>query len=336
MDSGLMIYAKYASARKSDSRVHSSTGRRMVQYLAMKSVFSIIIPTYNRAEKLCRAIKSVEEQTFRDFELIVCDDGSTDDTRSVVDSFAGRMKVTYLWEKNWGGPARPRNNGIHAAQGEWLCFLDADDWWYPEKLKVAARYLSASDIIYHDLDKYPPKALPSTRKMRGRQLKSPAFVDLMVNGYAICNSSVAVRKRIVIEAGGFSEDKSLLAVEDFDLWLKIARLTERFTYIPRSLGAYWCGEDSITEVSDQQIKRIKTVFAKHACYLSNDAKEQSELLSCFIIAKIKQQMGLFDEALNLFRMTAKMRHLRFKLNSLAMILLLHCRAFLPEMLLKKL
>ena len=102
----------------------------------------------------------------------------------------------------------------------------------------------------------------------------PAFVDLMVNGYAICNSSVAVRKRIVIEAGGFSEDKSLLAVEDFDLWLKIARLTDAlpiFLVALEHIGA----EDSITEVSDQQIKRIKTVFAKHACYLSNDAKEQS-------------------------------------------------------------
>ena len=298
-------------------------------------LFSIIIPTYNRAAKLRRALGSVENQSLRDYEVIVCDDGSTDDTRSVVYSFAAKMRITYLREENWGGPARPRNNGIRAAQGEWLCFLDADDLWYPEKLEVAARYLSSSDIIYHDLDKYPPRALPIRRRIRGRQLMPPAFVDLMVNGYAICNSSVAVRKRIVIEAGGFSEDKSLLAVEDFDLWLKIARLTERFTYIPRSLGAYWCGEDSITEVSDQQIKRIKTVFAKHACYLSNDAKEQSELLFCFISAKVKQQMGLFDEALNLFRMTAKMRHLRFKLNSLAMILLLHCRAFLPELLLKK-
>ncbi|MBI4681161.1 MAG: glycosyltransferase [Nitrospirae bacterium] len=302
----------------------------------MKPIFSIIIPIYNRAEKLRRALESVENQSLRDYEVIVCDDGSTDDTRSVVDAFAAKMQITYLWEKNWGGPARPRNNGIRAAQGEWLCFLDADDLWYPEKLKVAARYLSVSDIIYHDLDKYPPGALPIRKKMRGRQLKSPAFVDLMVNGNTICNSSVVVMKRIVVEAGGFSEDKSLIAVEDFDLWLKIARLTERFTYIPSSLGAYWCGEDSITEVSDRQIKRIKTVFANHACYLSNDAKEQSELLFCFMSAKIKQQMGLFDEAFKLFRRTAKMRHLRFKLNSLVMISLLRCRAFLPKMLLKKL
>lgn len=298
-------------------------------------LFSIIIPTYNRARKLRRALESVENQSLRDYEVIVCDDGSTDDTKSVVDAFAAKMQITYLWEENWGGPARPRNNGIHAAQGEWLCFLDADDLWYSEKLKVAARYLSVSDIIYHDLDKYPPGALPIRRKMRGRQLRSPALVDLMVNGYAICNSSVVVRKRVVIEAGGFSEDKSLIAVEDFDLWLKIARLTERFTYIPSSLGAYWCGEDSITDVSDRQIKRIRAVFANHECYLSNDAREQSELLVCFISAKIKQQMGLFDEALNLFRVTAKMRHLRFRLNSLVMILLLRCRVFLPEMLLRK-
>src|SRR6266545_511842 len=96
--------------------------------------FSVVIPTYNRAEKLRRALESLLHQSYGDFEVLVCDDGSTDGTREVVSAYAGELQISYLWEENWGGPARPRNRGIAAAQGKWVCFLDADDWWHPDKL----------------------------------------------------------------------------------------------------------------------------------------------------------------------------------------------------------
>ena len=116
----------------------------------MKPFFTVIIPTYNRAELLRRALESVHSQTYRDFEVIVCDDGSTDHTRDVANSFAGRMHMSYLRDENWGGPARPRNRGIQEASGEWLCFLDADDWWYPEKLAAVFALTSGVDVVLCD------------------------------------------------------------------------------------------------------------------------------------------------------------------------------------------
>jgi len=95
---------------------------------------SVIIPTYNREQLLKRAIQSVLNQTFRDFEIIVVDDGSTDNTKEIIDSFTSD-KIKYIYESNSGGAARPKNTGIKNAQGKYIAVLDSDDEWLPQKLE---------------------------------------------------------------------------------------------------------------------------------------------------------------------------------------------------------
>lgn len=268
---------------------------------ALVPLFSVIIPTYNRSEQLRQALESISAQSCRDFEVIVCDDGSTDNTRLIVESFLSVMSVTYLWDDNFGGPARPRNNGIAVARGEWLCFLDSDDWWYPAKLDAIDAHLANADVIYHDLDIHPRSVWPITGRFRSRNLHPPAFVDLMLKGNALPNSSVVVRRDVIVAAGGFSEDKSLIAAEDYDLWLRLARQNRRFVRIPRSLGAYRLGGGNISHPSLTQAERVEAIFQRHAPFLSEEARAQSRLQFNLMEARIKHKIGLRDEALALLR-----------------------------------
>ena len=97
----------------------------------MNPLVSIIIPTYNRAEDLKRALKSVFDQTFRDYEVLVMDDGSIDNTREVVEKIKD-ARLRYERDENFGGPAVPRNRGLRLALGKYIAFLDSDDWWHPQ------------------------------------------------------------------------------------------------------------------------------------------------------------------------------------------------------------
>jgi glycosyltransferase involved in cell wall biosynthesis len=95
---------------------------------------SVIIPAYNAAEHISGALESIFDQTFRDFEVIVVDDGSTDNTKEVVRAFQGKENVRYFYQRN-GGQSSARNLGVREARGEYLAFLDADDLWMPEFLE---------------------------------------------------------------------------------------------------------------------------------------------------------------------------------------------------------
>src|SRR3989344_2456358 len=108
-------------------------------------MISIIIPTYNRAKLLRRAIESVLKQTFQDFELLVVDDGSTDNTNEVVMEYASKDKrVFYISQENSGGASRPKNTGIKTARGEYIAILDSDDEWMQNKLEVQLRHFEQS------------------------------------------------------------------------------------------------------------------------------------------------------------------------------------------------
>lgn len=262
--------------------------------------FSVIITTYNCANLLKRALNSLCEQSFKDFEVIVSDDGSTDTTKHVVDSF-DCLDIKYLWQKNWGGPAKPRNNALKVSRGGYIAFLDADDWWYPKKLRVIKEYAGNKDVIYHALDIYTPKGKKLLKKVGCRRLKEPIFSDLMRNGNVIFPSAVAIKKDIIEKAGGFTEDKSMISVEDFDLWLKISRITEKFFYIPRSLGAYYMSDENISHASTEQINRIKSVYARHLRFLNGREKYYAKAYQSYILARTMQKIGLHDEALRFFR-----------------------------------
>ncbi len=209
---------------------------------------SVVVPTYNRAADVRRCLEALTAQTFRDFEVLVCDDGSTDDTGAVVASYAQRLDVSYHWAENFGGPARPRNLGVRLARGEYVALLDSDDWWAPRKLEKSVQALDAgTDVVYHDLYIVTSPAQKRLwRRSRTRALSSPVFHDLLENGNALSTSSVVLRRELLLKVNGFSEERGLIAWEDYDAWLRIARLTERFKRINQTLGYYWSGGGNIS------------------------------------------------------------------------------------------
>ena len=106
--------------------------------------FSVVIPTYNRCNVILETVQAVLNQTFSSFEVVVVDNGSTDHTSDIIRSISD-SRVRYLKLKGSGSPASPRNHGIVEARGEWIAFLDSDDYWFPEKLESVANVLEKED-----------------------------------------------------------------------------------------------------------------------------------------------------------------------------------------------
>jgi glycosyltransferase involved in cell wall biosynthesis len=272
-------------------------------------LFSVVVPTYNRAEKLLRCLKSLNEQTYFNFEVCVCDDGSGDNTKEMVESFRSRInfkQLHYFFEPNWGGPARPRNIGVQNAAAEWICFLDADDAWHPEKLKTIIPFLDMHDLIYHDFILMLPSA--RTKSLVSRQLKSPVFNDQLLYGHNGCiiNSGVCVRKNIIQKAGGFCEDRLLIGVEDADLWLKISRITNRFKYVPVQLGCYFMDGGNITVYDKTLISKLEYLFNLHCHYLGDEHLiEQARRTNDYQLGRINEKIGNYSKALALHTSSLK-------------------------------
>ena len=209
---------------------------------------SIVIPTYNRAHCISQTIKSVIEQTRTDWELIIIDNNSTDNTLEIISNFSDK-RISIRQIENNGIVASSRNLGIKSSKGKYVAFLDSDDWWMPEKLEIALCALECgSDLVYHDLYKISklPVVVKDHLRVPTRPLNCPVFVDLLTNGNAIVNSSVVVRRSFLQEISGFSEEEDLVGSEDFDGWIRISRLTEKFERLEDVLGYYWDGGGNLT------------------------------------------------------------------------------------------
>ncbi|MFX1480615.1 MAG: glycosyltransferase family 2 protein [Promethearchaeota archaeon] len=276
---------------------------------------SIVIPTYNHAHFLKNCLQSVISQTFMNWEAIVINNFSEDNTIEIVKSFDD-PRIHLVNFRNSGIIAASRNEGIRLAQGEYIAFLDSDDWWYPDKLELAIKYLANADIVFHDLAIHTQKGKKIFKRMRARHLKKPVFVDLMTSKTVLFNSSVVVKKNIINRVGNLSEDQSLAGVEDSDLWLRISRITEEFYYISKTLGAYWSGDGQFTEISERQIERVSALYSKHMPFLSDADKMQAEMLINYTFGRIKQQLGCRDEAVGLLKKSLHSRNLEIKLKSI--------------------
>lgn len=280
---------------------------------------SVIIPTYNRAGELRRCLDSLISQTIGDFEVVVCDDGSTDNTAEVVTGYASLLDITYDYGSNFGGPARPRNRGVRLARGRYVAFLDSDDWWVPTKLERSLEVLeSGADVVFHDLWNVVHVHQPSySQRIVSHQPRSPVFEDLLCTASSIPNSSIVVRLSMLLSIGEIAEDRDLIAVEDFDMLLRLAKVTERFVRIPGCLGFYWNGGANISGPSSVQIQRTRAVYMRHVNGLDEIRKRQAEALLAYRIGRIAQLHGDWNEAVpNLLTAIRGRLSLAYKLKAL--------------------
>lgn len=202
-------------------------------------LITVGIPSYNHAAFLAEALDSVTKQTYSNLEIIVVENSSTDNTDEVLSHFKD-PRISVIKTNNGGSIAMSRNIVLNKSNGDWIAYLDSDDWWTLDKLdKCAKEFQDGVNIIYHDLIAVNgKKANNQGNNLGSRRLKKPVFKDLMINGNTIATSSVVVRKSILSEVKGMNESKDLFGIEDFNTWLKISRITDGFKFINQELGFY--------------------------------------------------------------------------------------------------
>lgn len=189
-------------------------------FSGMPSLIAVIIPTYNRAPLIERAVRSVLGQTFRDFELAVVDDGSTDGTAGLPLFKNSDPRLRYIGLSQNRGVSAARNAGVKATSAPWLAFLDSDDEWLPEKLEKQVHWTLS----------HPDMHIVQTREIwirQGRRVNPPrthekSEGDLFAASLGRCMitpSSVMLGRTLFEKMGGFNE--SFQACEDYDLWLRV-------------------------------------------------------------------------------------------------------------------
>jgi glycosyltransferase involved in cell wall biosynthesis len=250
----------------------------------MKPLFSIVIPTYQRCEKLKVTLKSVLLQTYQNYEVLIIDDGSTDNTGKMVAEFKD-SRFFYHRIKNSGGPARPRNIGIKYASGDWIAFLDSDDIWTKNKLEEIFNCISNTvDLIYHDVEIISKDKSLNKKIVKSAYLNTPKLKDLLLRGNVINLSSVVVRKSILESVNYFNESLNMNASEDYNLWLKISQISDNFFYLPKKLGYYSIHKKNMSH-RDMSVPWLYAI--KEFLYLlSEDQKKKLK-------AKIKYSSGMY-------------------------------------------
>jgi glycosyltransferase involved in cell wall biosynthesis len=206
-------------------------------------IFSVIIPAYNNVKGLKRCIESVLSQSEIDLELLIMDDGSGAEVHELVEQFDD-PKIRYEWESNSGGPARPRNRGIKSASGQWLCFMDHDDYWFPNKLSSVRALIENQpnmDIICHH-EYHIDRTQTHLKSVRSKPSDENLYARMLIYGNPFSTSAVTVRRGFLSEFDlQFSEDRELVTAEDFDLWLRVVARTKNIGVVDDFLGLYFTG-----------------------------------------------------------------------------------------------
>ena len=193
-------------------------------------MISVIIPTYNRAPFLKKAIESVLSQTYQDFELIVVDDGSKDETSRLISSYKSRIE--YIKQEN-RGPGSARNLGISTAQRDFIVFLDSDDWWDKDKLSVQLKEMQENPIysVSHTQEIWYKDGRLLNQKKKHRKFHGYIF-DKCLPLCVVSMSTAMIRRELFDRIGLF--DESMACCEDYDFWLRTS-VNHKFLLIDKSL-----------------------------------------------------------------------------------------------------
>lgn len=191
---------------------------------------SVIIPTYNRKEFLLEAVASVRSQTYRDWELLIVDDGSRDGTPEAVGSLGGALR---FFRQQHKGVSAARNRGLAESRGEWIAYLDSDDLWHPRKLEIQLGYAESHPeaVAAYSDEIWIRRGVRVNQKVRHRKHSGDIFARCLTL-CIVSPSSALLRKDILERAGGF--DEGFPVCEDYELWLRLSR-NYPFHFDPRLL-----------------------------------------------------------------------------------------------------
>jgi glycosyltransferase involved in cell wall biosynthesis len=240
---------------------------------------SVVIPTYNRANLVTRAIKSVLSQTYKDFEIIVVDDASTDHTGEVVEELQRQhSRIRYIKHKENIGGAAARNTGIRASRGKYIAFQDSDDEWFPEKLKKQMDIFETASykigVVYTGFWREENDERIYIPFNWIKQKEGDIHEEIFQEGNYITTQAAVVRKECFEKAGMFNE--SLPRLQDWELWLRISKYYH-FRYIDEPLLVAYHLPGGITANQNALIRAAEIISEKY----SEGIRKNRPLLSKF-------------------------------------------------------
>jgi glycosyltransferase involved in cell wall biosynthesis len=263
---------------------------------------SVIIPTFNQAELLQKALQSVINQTFQDWEAIVIDNHSQDKTKEIVESM-NDSRIRYVVFSNQGIIAASRNRGINLANGNYIAFLDSDDMWYPSKLSTCLEYFNqGADAACHGT--WIRKDGVLGKKFIPTQPYHKLYETLLFKGNStIATSTVVVKKQCLKQFGVFSENPAMVMAEDYDLWLRLAKNNVRWIIIPEILGEYTVhGKNASNNIKRQMMAEDVVVMNQFRHRNSRSLYDRliirkSRMMIAFRAGRRVQQTGQFMESI---------------------------------------
>jgi len=246
----------------------------------MSPLISIVMPNYNSGKFLKKCISSIIDQTYKNWELLIVDNSSDDNSEEIINLF-NDTRINILKIKNEGVIARSRNMGMQKSIGQWIAFIDSDDWWQKTKLEVVVKYImknSKLDVVIHN--EY--KILEGKNKkhtLKYGPYEKNFFEKLLIYGNRLSVSATVVRKKFINEKNIiFSEKKEHITAEDYDFWLKIAYNEGIFLFIKDILGNYFIHKNNYSVKLDLHFHNIFNVCFSHS-KISKNKNHHSFILS---------------------------------------------------------
>lgn len=249
--------------------------------------FSVIITTYNSEKNIENTVNSVFKQNYLNYEVILVDDCSTDNTLKVVnEKFGDRINI-FKTNENFGGPARSRNIGLNNSKGEWIFFLDGDDFWFRNKLINFNKFILENpnfEVFCSNELLLNTKNKKRIKINHGPYVKN-FFEKLLIEGNKLSPSASAVKKDFIFNKKIlFDENKCLIGVEDYDFWLNLSKNSAKFFFIKKVMNIYLIHDRNLTNNKNMHLKNTIKVIDKNISFLNN--KNKSRVYS-LIIFRVK-------------------------------------------------
>ena len=252
---------------------------------------SIIMPAYNAANYISYSIESVLKQTYPDWELLVVDDGSTDNTADIVKRYTEQdSRIHYLWQIN-GRQGKARNKGISVSEGEIIAFLDADDLWLPNKLEdqINALHKTGADLIYSSSYLFAQDfdiSVAEILQVNEISLFGQSGFEILLKKNIIPILTVICKKEAIQKAGGFPEIPVIQNAEDYHLWLKMLLTGSRLYGMKEVTAAYRLTNQSTTGTDKEALIQVSEVLFE----LKKEYPQQAAKIQPFLNEVIKRSL----------------------------------------------